>query len=120
VCVERWRWSGIRERDSTLAGGKSFSLLYSAGIDIWWQCQLLYCADHTALLPQTRYHFITLKPLLLFLATESSLTGLLGRSLTLLPPCDQTPRHEVHIRVQVQVTLVLHASECWVSRSGCL
>jgi len=51
VCVERWRWSGIRERDSTLTGGKNLSLLYSAGIDIWWQCQLLYCADHTALLP---------------------------------------------------------------------
>jgi len=56
VCVCVWRDGGglelERERDSTLAGGKSLSLLYSAGIDIWWQCQLLYCADHTALLPQ--------------------------------------------------------------------
>jgi hypothetical protein len=89
------------ERDNTLAGGKSLSLLYSAGIDIWWQCQLLYCADHTALLSPTRYHFITLKPSLFSLATESSVTRLLGRSLTLLCPCDQAPRHEVHIRVEM-------------------
>jgi hypothetical protein len=105
MCVCRWRWSGIRERDSTLAGGKSLSLLYSAGIDIWWQCQLLYCADPTALLPQTRYHFITLKPLLLFLATESWLTGLLGRSLTFLRPCGQAPRHDVHIGGQVHARI---------------
>jgi hypothetical protein len=104
VCVERERerdGGGLEfERDSTFMRGKSLSLLYSAGIDIWWQCYLLYWADHTALLSPRRYHFITLEPSVLLLATGSSVTGLLGPSLTLLCPCDQAPRHEgVQIRV---------------------